>query len=118
MSTLVTPAVDALSAAAGTFTPDVTGNYVVVASNSRVLLRFANAAGSITTITFDDPTSVTPEAATAFNPDVAVAVPATTGVRVVRLTADRVRRLRDPVTGRINWTYSSVTSLTAEAYVV
>lgn len=118
MATQVTPLADALSAAAGTFTPDVTGNYVTVSASDRVLLRFANTAGSITTITFDDPTSVTPESATAFNPDVAVAVPATTGVRVIRLTGERVRRLRDPATGRINWTYSSVTSLAAEAYAL
>lgn len=118
MPSAVTPAADALSAAPGTFTPDVTGNYLVVAPGDRVLLRFANGAGSITTITFDDPSSVTPESATAFNPDVAIAVPATTGVRTIRLTGDRVRRFRDPATGRINWTYSSVTTLTAEAYVI
>lgn len=118
MATQVTPAVDALSAAAGSFTPDAAGNYVTVAASDRVLLRFANASGSIITITLDDPSSVTPESATAFNPDVAIAVPATTGVRTIRLTGDRVRRFRDPATGRINWTYSAVTSLTAEAYVV
>lgn len=93
---------------------DATGNYVVVALGDRVQLRFANTSGSAITVTFDDPTSVTPASATAFNPDVAVSVPATTGVRYVNLEGALVARFRDPATGRINWTPSAATGLAVE----
>jgi len=118
MATQITPQAKALSVAPTPVTPDVTGNYIVVGTNDRLWLRYTNTAGSITTITLDDPTSVTPESATAFNADVAVAVPATTGVRVIRLEGDRLRRFRDPATGRINISYSSVTSLACEAFLI
>lgn len=118
MPTAIVPQAKALAVAPTPITPDVTGNYIVVGTNDRCWLRFTNTAGSITTITIDDPTSVTPESATAFNPDVAVAVPATTGVRVIRLEGDRLRRFRDPATGRVNLTYSSVTNLACEAFFI
>lgn len=93
---------------------DATGNYVVCEANDRVRIRFTNTSGGIITVTFDDPTSVTPESAVAFNPDVAVAVPATTGVRIVNLYGARLARFRDPVTKRVSWTTSAQTGLATE----
>jgi hypothetical protein len=118
MATQITPQAKALAVAPTPITPDIAGNYIVVGTNDRLWLRFTNTAGSITTITLDDPTSLSPESATQFNPDVAIAVPATTGVRVIRLEGDRLRRFRDPATGRINIAYSSVTSLACEAFYI
>lgn len=116
MATQITPQAKALSVAPAPITPDATGNYIVVASNDQLWLRYSNTSGSPITVTIDDPTSATPESATQFNPDVAISVPATTGVRVIRLDKDRVRRFRDPATGRINITYSAVTNLACEAF--
>lgn len=93
---------------------DATGNYVTVAIGDEVALRFANTAGTSTTVTLDDPTSVTPVSATAFNPDVAVVVPATTGVRYILLDAAALARFRDPANGRINYTTSAQAGLSCE----
>jgi uncharacterized heparinase superfamily protein len=84
--------------------PDSTGSYVVPSGIYKLLLRIVNT-GTQRTITFDDPTSVTPAAATAFNPDLTVVVPATTGVRYVVI--DDIARFVDPATGRISWTYDA-----------
>lgn len=93
---------------------DATGNYVVCELTDEIVLRFANTSGSAITVTFDDPTSVSPESATQFNPDVAISVPATTGVRTVLLSGARLARFRDPATKRINWTTSAQASFNTE----
>lgn len=82
--------------------PDATGSYVVPAGIYKLVLRVSNT-GVQRTLTFDDPTSITPVAATAFNPDLSVIIPATTGVRYI--VVDNITRFVDPATGRINWTY-------------
>lgn len=117
-ATAITVQKAVLSVAATSTSANVDGNFIDVGTNDRVVLRFANTDGSSKTVTFDDPNSATPESATAFNPDVSVVVPATTGVMVVLLDGARLRRFRDPATGRINWTYSAVTTVKVEAFAV
>lgn len=93
--------------------PDSSGNWILpsAAGVRWITVRFSNTGGSPVTVTFDDPTSVTPVAASQFNPDVAVSVPATTGVREFVVDA---LRFTDPATGRINWTYSGALTGTCE----
>ncbi|MEU4391643.1 hypothetical protein [Kribbella sp. NPDC023855] len=117
MATQVT-LVDASSALAvnpGPAAADATGNYVVVpAGVKRLTVRVANGGGAPITWTLDDPTTQTPEGAAAINPDAALAV-TNAQSRVVVFSGARLRRFMDPVTRRINWTYSAVTTVTVEA---
>lgn len=79
-----------------------------------IFLEFTNGAGSGTiTVTVDDPNSSTPEAASAFTPDVAWAV--LFGTSKVVAIRD-IARFKDTTTGKINLTYSGVTSLTVKVY--
>lgn len=77
-------------------------------NNGLVLFVVNNGSGGALTVTFDDPNSQNPGAATQFNPDVAVAVPA--GQRRT-IGPFPPFRFNDP-NGRVNVTYSGVTSLT------
>ena len=95
-------------------TPDAAGNWVSPTTTDPIYMEWTNAAGSGTiTITMDDPNSQTPVAASAFTPDVAWAVAFGTS-RVVKI-AD-ITRFKDTSTGKINFTYSGVTSLTVKVY--
>lgn len=74
-------------------------------------VRAANGHSSPQNIVADDPTTpAIPGATVAANPDLTFVIP-NAAQRLFRLNANR---LRDPVTGRINLSYSGVTLLTYE----
>lgn len=77
-------------------------------NNGLVLLHVKNGSGAPITVTVDDPNTPNPGNATQFNPDVAIAVPAA-GDRLIGPFPPF--RFND-VNGRVNLTYSGVTSLT------
>jgi len=92
---------------------DATGNYVVP-NSSLMVIRITNGGGSSITVTLDDPTSVAPEGTgVTFGPDPAFSIAAAAS-RYIVLTHERKARFTDPATGRVNWTYSAVTSVTVE----
>lgn len=93
--------------------PDALGNWVSPGTDtSPIYLEWTNAAVSGTiTVTLDDPNSATPEAASAFTPDVAWAVLFGTS-KVVKIVD--ILRFKDSTTGKINFTYSGVASLTVK----
>lgn len=77
-------------------------------NNGLTLFVVNNASGGAITVTFDDPGSPAPPSAAAFNPDVAVSVPAG-----ARRTFGPFKPFRfNDANGRVNVTYSGVTSLT------
>lgn len=78
------------------------------ANNGLCLLHIKNASGAPITVTVDDPGSPAPAGATQFNPDVAVIVPAA-GERLIGPFPPF--RFNDS-NGRVNLTYSGVTTLT------
>lgn len=94
--------------------PDAAGNWVSPTTTEPIFLEWTNAAGSGTiTVTLDDPNSATPEAAAAFTPDVTWAVLFGTS-KVVKITD--ITRFKDTTTGKINFTFSGVASLTVKVY--
>ena len=96
---------------------DATGNYIVPGTTPRVVVRINNGGGAPITVTLDDPNTATPEGAAAINPDVAITV--TNGQsRAIVLTRARLRRFLNASNGRVSWTYSGVTSVTADAVSV
>lgn len=84
------------------FPAAVGGKYMVIYNNS---------GGAPITVTYDDPTSVTPANATAFNPDVPVVV--TNAQR--RVSFIDATRFRDSA-GFINLAYSATPTMTVEIH--
>jgi DNA-binding beta-propeller fold protein YncE len=116
MATAVTLATGGLGTNPGTVAVDATGNYVVVpVGTRRLVVEVVNGAGAPITWTIDDPTSATPEGAAAINPDAVITV-TNAQSRVAVFSGARLKRFMDPVTRRINWTYSSGTTVTVKAY--
>lgn len=105
MSTFANINAPAVNPAAAPLTNVITaaGDDFVAQFGAKYLLRFNNASATPGNIVFDDPISQAPLGNTAFNPDVTVAIPAGQA-RTVRLDANR---FRDPITGKIAWTYSA-----------
>jgi len=80
-------------------------------NNGNTVFVVNNASGGSITVTFDDPNSQNPGQASQFNPDVAVAVGAG-----LRRTIGPFPPFRfNDVNGRVQVTYSGVTSLTVMA---
>lgn len=87
------------------------GDFFLADPGALYQVRVANGHSSPQNVVADDPTTpAIPGATTPANPDLTFVVPNATQ-RLFRLNANR---LRDPVTGRINLTYSGVTLLTFE----
>ena len=102
IDTLVAGVADSLVAAAG--------GGDSFSNNGHCLFVVNNASGGAITVTFDDPNSPSPASASQFNPDVAVSVPAG-----ARRTIGPFPPFRfNDANGRVNVTYSGVTSLTVE----
>lgn len=89
------------------------GDYFIPGSNSPIFIYVANGHSSSQSVVFDDPNSRTPEGATQFNPDVTISVPNADN-RLIPLR--NPSRFVDPATGRINLSYSGVTSLTIKVF--
>lgn len=87
---------------------DVAGDEFTPQSGFSYIIHVKNGGGSSINVVVNDPTSTSPTGATAFNPDVTVAV---TNAEDRFIKVDQPR-FADPVTGKIQWTYSSVTSVT------
>lgn len=81
------------------------------ANNGLTVFVVNNASGAGITVTFDDPNSPNPGSASAFNPDVAVVVGAGARRTIGPFPAFRF----NDVNGRVNVTYSGVTTLTVMA---
>jgi len=87
------------------------GDFFLADRGAIYQVRAANGHSSPQNIVADDPTTpAIPGATVAANPDLTFVIPNATQ-RLFRLNA---ARLRDPVTGRINLSYSGVTLLTFE----
>ena len=117
MATLLTPAAAAIPTTVASSAADATGNYIL--GNQDVVVRINNGSGGSITVTLDDPNTPAPEGVTPGGtyPDVVTTVAAGTGRYYVFNTARRTR-FTDPNTGRINFTYSAVTSVTVEVVAV
>lgn len=116
MATAVTLVAGGLGVNPGPVNADATGNYVVVpAGTTRVVVEVVNGAGAPITWTLDDPNTATPEGAAAINPDAVITV-TNAQSRVAVFSGARLRRFLDSATRRINWTYSSATTVTVKAY--
>lgn len=77
-------------------------------NNGQVVFVVNNGSGAPITVTFDDPNTPNPGNASQFNPDVAVSVPAG-----ARRTIGPFPPFRfNDANGRVNVTYSDVTTLT------
>lgn len=77
-------------------------------NNGHVVFVVNNGSAGAITVTFDDPNTPNPGSASQFNPDVAVSVPAG-----ARRTIGPFPPFRfNDANGRVNVTYSGVTSLT------
>lgn len=80
--------------------------------SAEYLVHLRNAHTAPWTVTFDDPTSVTPVDATTFNPDIGVVVTNATE-RIIRVPSSR---FRNATTGMISMTYTGVTALTLNVF--
>lgn len=118
MATQVTLVAGGLGVNPGAAAADATGNYITPgASDKRVVIRINNGGASPITVTLDDPNTATPEGAAAINPD-AVFTCTNGQARVITLSGARLRRFLNSSNGRVNWTYSAVTTVTVEAVSV
>jgi len=81
------------------------------ANNGLVLLHVVNGGGGSINVVVDDPNSPNPGSATQFNPDVTVAVPAGEDRFIGPFPTFRF----NDANGRVNVTYSGVTSVTVAA---
>lgn len=105
MATLVNINVPSVkpSAAPTTNAISVLGDDFVAQFGRNYLLRFTNASVTPGSVVLDDIASQTPLEATQFDPDVTVIL----GAGQTRVITVEAHRFRDPVTGKVSWTYSA-----------
>ena len=84
-----------------------------VSSGAPLYLRFTVGANA-TTVTIDDPTSVTPEGASAFNPDITTGS-FTSASRILKIS-NPARFMNPADSNKIALTYNQVVGLLVEAY--
>lgn len=113
MPTQLTPAAAAIPTVPVGNAADATGNYVVPGAGL-FAIRITNGGGASITVTLDDVASVQPEGTgVTFSPDPVFTIAAAAS-RYILLTKARKARFVNPANGRVNWTYSAVTSVTVE----
>lgn len=109
--TVVRPDVDGVDP--GFVAAQAGGDHLIPDAGRSVVVLVRNDSAGALTVTVDDPNTSTPAGAKAFDPDVDVSVPAG-AERAILL--DRLRFVDEQ--GRIDLTYSGVTSLTVAALAV
>ena len=100
--TLLTPTYAAASGGGDAFAP----------AGIKCIVHVKNAHSASWTLTFNDPTSLSPEGAIAFNPDVSFVIPNA----AERMFSLEPGRFTNPANGKIEWTYSGVTALTIAVF--
>lgn len=111
--TTLTPQQLTVAGLTPTYTAATAADDFVVTGVGPYWLHIKNAGGSPDSCVVDDPNSTDPGSSTQFNPDVTVTVPATTGDKLIKLD---VTRFKNAGSGKIAWTNSFTTSVTAAVF--